>query len=152
MKTLNAEKYVVNILNDLIERCKDGENGFQTASEAVKSQDLKTLFQTISVHRAQLVPELQEEIERLGGKAERTGSVLGSLHRGWINIKSAIATKNDDAIVVECERGEDAAVAAYEQALKEDLPPRSRQIIESQYVQIKKAHDYIRTMEKENEE
>jgi len=152
VKTLHAEKHAVSILNDLIERCKDGEHGFQTASEGVKNQDLKTLFQTISMHRAQLIPELQEEIERLGGKAEKTGSVLGALHRGWINFKSAIAMKNDDAIVAECERGEDAAVAAYEGALKEDLPSRSRHIIESQYAQIKKAHDYVRTLEKENKE
>lgn len=152
MKMMHAEKHVIHVLNDLIEICKDGEKGFQTASEAVKNQNLQTLFQTISLYRAQLVPQLQEEIERLGGDPERGGSVLGALHRGWVNIKSAVATGNDEAILSECERGEDSAVVAYVEALREDLPPPTRRIVESQFIQIKKAHGHIRFLKKNGDE
>jgi hypothetical protein len=51
-------------------------------------------------------------------------SVSGAMHRGWINIKSLVTGKDEAAIVAEAERGEDAAVAACEQALGGSLPPR----------------------------
>jgi uncharacterized protein DUF2383 len=45
------------------------------------------------------------------------GSVRGSMHRAWTNIKSAITGINEHAVLAECERDEDAAKHAYEAAL-----------------------------------
>jgi uncharacterized protein (TIGR02284 family) len=136
-------------LNNLIETCKDGQDGFRTAAEGVSRPDLKTLFNTFSQQRAQFGAELQNEVLRLGGDPEKTGSVAASLHRGWIDIKSAVTGKDDNAVISECERGEDSAVKNYEEAARdENLPANLREIIQRQYAAVKEAHDRIRSLER----
>ncbi|HEX8775854.1 MAG TPA: PA2169 family four-helix-bundle protein [Pyrinomonadaceae bacterium] len=139
----------ISTLNNLIETCKDGQNGFQAAADGVKNNDLKTLFHTYSRQRAEFAGELQAEVGRLGGDAEKTGSLAASLHRGWIDIKSAVTGEDENAVISECERGEDSAVRNYEDALREqDLPADVRAIVERQFAQIKEAHDRIRSLER----
>jgi uncharacterized protein (TIGR02284 family) len=139
----------ISTLNNLIETCKDGQNGFEAAAEGVKNSDLKTLFRTYSHQRAEFAGELQREVKRLGGDAERTGSFAATLHRGWINIKAAVTGEDEAAVISECERGEDSAVRNYEDALNDEhLPADLRSIVERQFIQIKEAHDRIRALEK----
>ena len=139
---------VISTLNNLIETCKDGQNGFQTAADGVKNSELKTLFHTYSQQRAQFAGELQGEVRRLGGDPEQTGSVAATLHRGWIDIKSAVTGEDENAVISECERGEDSAVSNYKDALNENLPADVRSIVERQYAQVKEAHDRIRALER----
>jgi uncharacterized protein (TIGR02284 family) len=139
---------VISVLNDLIETCKDGQNGFRTAAEEVKSPELSTLFNSYSQQRAQFAAELQNEVQRLGGDAEDTGSTAAALHRGWMNIKSAVTGEDEGAVISECERGEDAAVSAYEEALESELPGNLRVIVERQFSEVQEAHDRIRSLEK----
>ena len=143
---------VISVLNNLIETCKDGQNGFQTAAEGVKRSELKTLFGQYSQQRAQFAGELQNEVLRLGGDPAETGSVAATLHRGWINIKSAVTGEDENAILAEAERGEDMAVANYKDALADaNLPSDVRAIIERQAAQVKDAHDRIRNLERATE-
>ncbi|HKR02586.1 MAG TPA: PA2169 family four-helix-bundle protein [Pyrinomonadaceae bacterium] len=139
---------VISTLNNLIETCKDGENGFRTAADGVKNSELKTLFNTYSQQRAQFAAELQAEVRSLGGDPEQTGSVAASLHRGWINIKSAVTGEDEGAVISECERGEDSAVRNYQEALNETLPGNIQSIVQRQYVEVKESHDRIRALEK----
>lgn len=139
---------VISALNNLIETCKDGEQGFRTAADGVKNGELKTLFLAYSQQRAQFAGELQSEVRHLGGDPENRGSIAATLHRGWIDIKSAVTGEDEGAIISECERGEDSAVKNYEDALKEDLPANIRSIIEQQFTQIKEAHDRIRALKR----
>lgn len=139
---------VISTLNNLIETCKDGQNGFQTAAEGVKRSDLKTLFSGYSTQRAQFAGELQNEVLRLGGDPEKTGSTAAALHRGWIDIKSAVTGEDEGAVISECERGEDSAVRNYKDALDADLPADIRSIVEQQYSQVQEAHDRIRALER----
>ena len=95
-------------LNDLIQTCKDGELGFQSAAEGLKNPEIKAKFQEYSRQRAEMARELQAEVRRLGGDPEKYGSVSGSLHRGWLDVKQSITGKDDAGITAEAERGEDS--------------------------------------------
>jgi len=64
----------ISTLNDLIETCKDGELGFRTAAEGLKSPDTKAKFLEYSRQRAEMVRELQAEVRRLGGDPERAAA------------------------------------------------------------------------------
>jgi uncharacterized protein (TIGR02284 family) len=139
----------ISCLNKLIETCKDGQEGFKTAAEGITRADLKTLFNTFSQQRAQFAAELQNEVRRLGSDPEKTGSVAGSLHRGWIDLKSAVTGNDDNAVISECERGENAAVRNYEDALNDqDLPANLREIVQRQFTAVKEAHDRVRSLER----
>ncbi len=139
-------KKIVTTLNDLIETCRDGLNGFKEAAENVKSPDLKNFLTQISNERAKCVQELQIEVRRLGGDAEKSGSTAGALHRVWMDVKGTLTGKDDHTILVECERGEDSAVDAYKAALKLGLPPNILTIVQQQYEAVQRDHDRIKQM------
>jgi uncharacterized protein (TIGR02284 family) len=135
----------IDVLNELAETCRDGEQGFRTAAEGVRDSQLKALFQTYAQQRQEFAIKLETEIRRLGGEPGRRGSVAGTLHRGWMNIRSALAG-GDSAILAEAERGEDAAKSAYEKAVTEGLPEGARLVVERQYARVKEAHDRVRAL------
>ncbi len=117
---------VISTLNNLIETCKDGQKGFQTAAEGVDRSDLKSLFANYSTQRAKFVGELQQEVRALGGDPEKSGSVAAKLHRGWMDIKSVV-TRKDDA--------------------EKDLPVDVLMLVREQYSEVKAAHDRVRTLQ-----
>ena len=137
---------VVSTLNNLIETCKDGQNGFQEAAEGVQNSNLKTVFYEYSQQRAQFVGELQTLVRELGGDPQTTGSIAASLHRGWIDIKSAITGKDDGAILNECERGEDSAVRNYRDALQQNLPSNVLSVVQRQAQAVQDAHDKVKAL------
>ena len=135
---------VVSVLNDLIETCKDGEVGFKTAADGLTNPTLKARFHEYSLERGDFARALQAEVRGLGGTPEKDGSTSASLHRGWMDIKSAITGKSDHAILAEAERGEDVAKGAYESALKEALPAGIAAIVQQQASRVRAVHDAVR--------
>src|SRR5947209_4203713 len=125
------QKEIISTLNGLIETLKDGQEGFRQAAEAVSDPELKSLFNGYSMQRSRFAGELQNEAVSLGeSKPEDTSSASGALHRSWINLKSAMTSKDDHAILAECERGEDSAVKEYREAMEnEDLSAPVREIV-----------------------
>lgn len=144
----DAIQDAIGVLNDLIQTCRDGQDGFHTAADGVEDPNLKRLFTSYAQQRAEFTEELQREVRQLGGDPERSGHAAGAVHRGWINIKAAVTGKDDGAIISECERGEDMAKRNYQHALEETLPSDVRMLIERQYMQVKDAHDHVRSLEK----
>ncbi len=136
----------ISTLNNLIEACKDGQNGFKEAAEGVERSDLKSLFYEASQQRSQFAGELQSLVRELGGDPEDSGSVSAAIHRGWINIKSVVTGKDETAILNECERGEDSAVSSYKDALEEDLPANVRTIVQKQADTVKATHDKVKAL------
>ncbi|MCF2134664.1 MULTISPECIES: PA2169 family four-helix-bundle protein [Burkholderiaceae] len=138
--------HIVSVLNDLIETSKDGEAGFRKAAEDASNPELKTLFASCAQSCSQAVSELQAAVHSLGGKAEDHGSASGALHRGWMDLKSAIKGRSDHEILADCEKGEDVAKKHYRQALDEALPADIRMLVERQYEGVLKHHDRVREL------
>ena len=109
---------VISILNELIEACRDGQEGFREAAEYAENPDLKMFFRQESLERAQFVGDLQQQVQALGGDPEKSGSTGGAVHRAWMTIKGTLTGKDDKSILNEVERGEDSAVDAYEKSLR----------------------------------
>ena len=144
----SVNEKVIATLNGLIETCKNGEEGFRTAAEGVSDQGTRTAFAKFSRDRWQMARDLQDEVQGLGGKPETAGSVGGAVHRGWMNLKSAVTGNDDQKIIAEAERGEDVAKAAYQSALEQDLPSQVRALVERQAVEVRAVHDRVRAMER----
>ncbi len=137
---------VVDTLNTLIETCKDGEYGFRTSAEHVKSAQLRQVFTSRADECRQGATELQSLVTRFGGKADTGSSVSGTLHRGWVSVKGALTGDSDQAALNECERGEDAALERYRDAIKKDLPADVAAIVQRQYEGVKRNHDQVRAL------
>src|SRR5204863_4551747 len=106
---------------------------------------LKSLFREYSQQRHRFATELQAQARNLGEfEPEKSSSAAGAMHRAWINLKSAVTSGDDKAILSECERGEDSAVHEYEDALHNGLTSPLRDVISGQYSEIKSAHDRVK--------
>jgi uncharacterized protein (TIGR02284 family) len=137
---------VISTLNGLIETCKDGQEGFTVAADGIERSDLKSLFYEFAQQRAQFAGELQNIVRSLGGDPENSASLAGTLHRGWINIKSAVTGQDEASILNECERGEDSAKNMYREALEQALPANILETVQSQYTSVQAAHDRIKAL------
>lgn len=141
------DENVIKKVNNLIETCKDGEDGFRQAAEAIDTPHIKNLFLEYADERRGFASALQSEARRAGEDPERSGSVAGALHRGWIEVKSALTGKSEQAVISAAETGEDSAVRAYEEALEDpDLPPDLRVLVERQHRRVADVHDSIRAL------
>lgn len=134
------------VLNDLVETSKDGERGFRKAAEDAHDPQLKALFVTRAEDCSRGARELQDLVQRLGGKPETGGTVAGALHRGWTDVKSAVAGRTDHTILADCEKGEDVAKKRYHDALEKDLPADVRIVVEQQFQGVLQNHDRIRDL------
>jgi uncharacterized protein (TIGR02284 family) len=140
--TSNAE----SVMKNLAEVSREGERGFATAAQVVKDEKLRGILERASQRCAIGVRELEEAIVNSGGTVTDEGTISAALHRAWTNLKAAIARSDDRAVLDECERGEEFAKAAYQQALKQDLPLFARDLVDRQYKGVVENHDLIKRL------
>jgi uncharacterized protein (TIGR02284 family) len=134
---------IVRSINYLIGTLQDGERGYKKASEAAKDPRLKSLFDDYAHQRVRFLAELRDAVRRLCQfEPPQTTSAVGAFHRAWINLRIAIS-RDDRAILAECERGEDSAMHEYQKAAHNRIASPLREIISHQYHEVKSAHDRI---------
>ena len=137
---------VVDVLNDLLEITRDGGYGFLACAEEVKSATLKDTF----VRRAESCKAAESElvglIRQYGGEPAEGGTAAGAMHRGWVHLKGSVGANSELSILESCERGEDAAVAQYRKALKQNLPTDVRVAVQRQADGAQSNHDQIRDL------
>lgn len=137
---------VIDTLNDLLETCRDGEYGFNTSAEHAKSAEFKSMLMRHAGECRDAGLELQTLIRELGGEVDDGGSVSGALHRGWVAVRGVLSGYSDQAMLDECERGEDYAVASYRKALKQNLPAAVLSVVERQAQGTQRNHDQIKAI------
>ncbi len=144
----NSLTDTISTLNKLIETCLDGQEGFRLAAEAITDdEDLKGFLFSASLQRSKFAGELQNEVIALGEPdPTHTNSVTSKVHRGWFNLKTALTGNDDHAILAECEKGEDSAVAAYRKALNSEMSSTHSEIVSRQFQEVLATHNSVRGM------
>lgn len=137
---------IISTLNDLIETSKDGEEGFRTCADDVSDPQLKTFFSNRAQSCAAAAVELQDLVRAFGGNPETSGGLGGAIHRRWVDIRALLTGKDVKAVLKECVRGEDFAVASYRRALERNLPADVRAVVERQYQGVLQNHDQVRSL------
>jgi uncharacterized protein (TIGR02284 family) len=140
---------IVSVLNNLIETSRDGATGFHTCAEGAKDPMLKAYFGTRAQSCNDAIRELNIEVIHHGGQPAEYGSAEGVLRRAWLNVRTAVTSNDDLAVLEECEKAEDSARDSYREALKELLPEHVRVLIQKQYEGTKANHDRVRKLRDE---
>ena len=140
---------LIDTLNTLIETSRDGEKGFTACADDAKDAALRAYFIVCATRCRKSVPPLEELVTRHGGTPEQLGSILGSVNRTWLNLRAAISSNSDLAVLEECERAEDVALRAYRQALEQELPVDVRAVVRLQLEGTQENHDRVRAMRDE---
>jgi uncharacterized protein (TIGR02284 family) len=145
----NRNEEIVDNLRHLLSICNDGKEGYKNAAQNCDTGELKALFTTYSIQRAEFADKLRTCIREYGGDPDNErGGPLGVLHRTWIDIKTALTTNDNKAVLDACITGEKAAVEAYEHALEnQNMNMETRQLIMQQKSQINEALQHINVLE-----
>jgi uncharacterized protein (TIGR02284 family) len=129
-------------LNTLIGTLLDSVEGYQKSAEDIENRDLASRFQSRARERQQAVAGLQAAVARLGGNPEDDATLLGGVHRAFVDLKAAVTGRDDQAIINEVERGEDYLKGKFQTALKNvDLAPQARAAVEEAWNSVKAGHD-----------
>jgi uncharacterized protein (TIGR02284 family) len=140
------ENNAINVVENLIETCKDGQKGYQDAAEHVKRSDLKTYFNEQSLERSRFAGQLEAELVRLGKPDKKvSGSASAAMHRAWIDTKVALGG-GDKTILESVEKGEDDAKDTYNKALTGSLPGNLMEIVRRQAASVQRAHDKVKML------
>ena len=140
---------VIDTINTLIETSRDGDNGFTACAEDAKDASLRAYFTICATRCRESVNVLAELVKQHGGTPEASGSVLGSINRAWLNLRAAISSNSDLAVLEECERAEDLAMRTYRHALEQALPDDVRAVAQLQLNGVQENHDRVRAMRDE---
>ena len=140
------ENNAISVVENLIETSKDGQKGYQDASQHVKNPELKAYFNEQSAERARFAQELQSQLSTLGKPDKKvSGSVGGAMHRAWLDTKANLGG-GDKSILESVEAGEDTAKDAYNKALTGALPESLKEIIRRQATTVQRAHDKVKLL------
>jgi uncharacterized protein (TIGR02284 family) len=135
------------VLNHLIETCKDAERGYRHVAQHATNPDVRSLFLDIASQRGGFASDLLPHAQRLGGARDAEGTAAAALHRTWIDLRSALTRDDQVAVVQEAERGEHFSIGVYKDALEGMLPPTVRDVIESQYAELRRTGERLRELE-----
>lgn len=126
---------IKDALQDLIIRLQDAEKGYSEIEKATSNRVLKRWLKRYAKERHNMHMVLEKEVAILGGDAEVKTSLLGDLHRMFIDIKinSTSAQNEFDAVVTEIERGANVLINDYDRVLEDvDFPSNIRSVLTSQ--------------------
>lgn len=140
----------IDALNELVEINNDRIDGYENASENTEERELKGLFSTFEQTSQKCVDELNNEINKLGGKATEGTTASGKFFRAWMDVKSALSGKDRKAILSSCEYGEKNAVEVYNDVLENNsvhLNQRQQELIKSQLNRLKSDQSTIKSMQ-----
>ena len=147
MTTTTNEALTV-VLNDLIEINNDRVTGYNKASDEAKSVDvdLQATFQKMANDSREYAAELTQRVRELGGEPSTGTTNSGKIYRVWMDVKATFSGHDRQAVLENCEFGEDAAQKAYKAALATDaeMDAETRQLITTQQSKLKVAHDLIK--------
>jgi uncharacterized protein (TIGR02284 family) len=139
---------LTTVLNDLIRINNDRVVGYEKAADEARDidVDLRAVFTRMSEESRQYAAELAQEVVKLGGDPATGTTNSGKIYRVWMDLKATFTGNSRQAILENCEYGEDAAQKAYDSALKSDAEMNSdvRQLISNQKSSLKTSHDVIK--------
>lgn len=137
-------------VQDLIRLNIDSAEGFAAAADLIEDRSLADLFREYSAQRAANAEELRASVAYNGEEPADHGSVSGTLHRWWLEIKGKVTGGQVHSVLAEAERGEDAIKHRYEEVLKECAGSPIVDLLTTQYRGVKAAHDHVRDLRDAN--
>ena len=137
----------LTVVETLTDTLADSVNGYRDAAQHVELAEFRQMFTELADKRSQVLSDLQAELTRFGGSADRDGTTMGMLHQRWLDLKASITGNDDKAVINEVERGEDYLKEKFETAMASDaLASNFRAVVERAYGSVREGHDRVRDL------
>ncbi|MAW95228.1 MULTISPECIES: PA2169 family four-helix-bundle protein [unclassified Leeuwenhoekiella] len=148
METTSSHEKITKGLQRLLVKNYDAEKGYITAMQDIDHAALRGFMQRQAAKRNSFATELDHELHLINEKPESDGSLAGSLHRTWMDLRDALNLNDKSAILEECLRGEETSAKEYEQVLEEiQFPQHLRTVINNQLSKIYRTIEDLQQLE-----
>src|SRR5436309_3203082 len=112
--TSTTEK-TFDFIRNLVQACRDSEQGYRDAAQKIKDPDLRTYFNERSRERAEYALEIRNAAKGLGNfDVPTSGSAGGNIRRLWMDLKANLGG-GDHTILSSLEAAEDSVKNAYQE-------------------------------------
>ncbi len=129
----------IDTLKDLYKLLGDGIKGYQEASSKAATPQLASFLSTLASDRMGMKQELGTAIGQLHPGVDKLddGTLKGDLHRAWLDIRQALTSSEDPAVLAECERGEEYLTKRYDTVMEDSkTPPEVMILLRKQASQV----------------
>lgn len=133
---MKTKEEVSDIVNDLIEKNTDTYKGFIRASEKTEDMHLRDFLIDQATDRKIFAAELSHKLKSYNPDVDVDGygTLTGSFHQSWLDLKAMFGGNTDKSILEECIRADRASVEDYEAFLKDysSVSPEIDELINKQ--------------------
>ena len=139
----NTREFTIDVLNELIQTCKEEQLLFNSASKRITDPKLIQTLKNYSKEKEKDINKLESEIKRLGGKLINLKS-----NSNYVDNSGDIKAEYDnDRILLECVNQDVMTLNRYSSAIKEEIlweviPLVAKQYFESQNMHEKLMHSF----------
>lgn len=145
---MEFKKEIANNLNQLLEKNYDAEKGYKDAADKVQNTRMKQFLEEQAQLRYDFGHQIKSEIKAFDGEVDKGGSVKGSMHRAWMDLKSAVTSDKEENVMEEVQRGEQSAIEEYNEVInKSNLPATTKGILTQQRDKIQQAQQSAKNWE-----
>lgn len=124
-------------IKEIVEKNRDAEKGFEKASEKTETKGLKLYFRNKAAKRKEFNTSLTSAVKAAYSEFNENGSIGGTVHRAWMDVKALFSADSDEAMLEESIRGDKAAIKEYDDVLEEaELPLPLRKLLTEQRAAI----------------
>ena len=133
-------------LNELIEITRDGQTFYTEAVGRVTNSHLKAVFRGLIDVKAKMISTLSEHVRARGMEPSAQGTLAGSFHKLYGDVRAKLSTQGDLTFVAQLEAAEDRLLTAFEQAAADAGDPELRRIITRHLPKVRLCHDEMRNL------
>lgn len=133
-------------LNELIEITRDGLNFYTDAIGKIANPHLKIVFRGMIDAKHHLIGALAENVKIRGDKPAQDGTLAGSFHKLYADVRTGIGSAKDALWVAELEAAEDRLLGAFEEAARDASDPLLHRVILQNLPKVRLCHEQMRNL------
>jgi len=142
------KKELVENLQNILEKNYDAEAGYKKIMLKAEGNALKKWLQERAAERSNFATEIDEQLRLINEQPIKDGSLKATVHRAWIDVKTALSLDTDESILEECIRGENESISQYESVLNGGIYNEKLSVIlASQMLKIKENIDVAKKID-----
>ena len=139
-------------LHELLHFVNDRIEGYKKAASESQDRSLQSYYQQLASQSRKFANDLNGYLTRLGDKRETGTTLKGKLYRRLMEATAAITGHDEKAILATNIHGEQWAIAAYEDALKDKtLKGAMRRAVSRQHAYSKQTYQQLKELEAEQQ-
>jgi uncharacterized protein (TIGR02284 family) len=136
----------VDLLNELLELCREGERFYRDAAVKAGSFALRGTFRQMADLRQRLMDDLADEIHARGEQPSDRRTVLGASRQLFADALAALTLHDDDAYIAELERLEERLLRRYDQAIEAAVSDGVRHVLQRHRITVRAAHERMKAL------